>query len=196
MVLATKNKKKVEEIQRVLAGLPVTLLTIADFPDMPDVVEDGDTFEANAVKKGVEIARHTGCMALADDSGLVVDALDGAPGVYSARFAGPDADDLANSEKLLRDLEAVPEEKRSARFVCVLALVDAQGKVHTFEGKSEGTIGWTPKGVNGFGYDPLFYPQGHRRTFAEMSNQEKDERSHRGFALVEFARFMKASQTS
>ncbi len=193
IVLATKNRKKVEEIKRVLAGQSVTLLTTDDLPGCPDVVEDGDTFEANAVKKGLEIARFADALALADDSGLVVDALNGAPGVYSARYAGPDALDQDNTNKLLRELAGVPKEKRSARFVCVLALVDPQGKVQVFEGTSEGAIGYVMRGHNGFGYDPVFIPAGETRTFAEMGDAEKDARSHRGAALEQFARFMKAS---
>lgn len=190
IVLATRNKKKIEEIKRITAGLPITVLSLDDFPGCPEVVEDQDTFEGNAVKKAVEIARCTGKPALADDSGLEVDALNGAPGVYSARYAGEPASDVRNVEKLLREMQQVPDAKRGARFVCCMALAYPEGIVQTFFGYAEGRIGRVPRGERGFGYDPVFIPEGHDRTFAEMSGAEKDRLSHRGEALQKVTKFL------
>lgn len=183
LVVATTNKKKVEEIRRILEGLPVTLYTLDDFPGCPEVAEDEDTFEGNAVKKAVAVARYSQKPALADDSGLEVYALKGAPGVLSARYAGTAADDRKNLEKLLSELRGVEEDRRGARFVCSIALAFPDGKVETFHGFVEGRIGRQPKGFSGFGYDPVFYPEGYSRTFAGMSADEKDALSHRGMAL-------------
>ena len=177
IVLATRNKKKVEEIRRITAGLPIKILSLEDYPDCPEVVEDQDTFEGNSVKKAREVAQCSGKPALADDSGLEVDALGGAPGVYSARYA-PDAtsgNDPKNYEKLLVELKSVPDEKRGARFVCCLALAFPDGVVKTFFGYAKGSIGHEHRGGEGFGYDPVFMPEGLDRTFAEMSGEEKDE---------------------
>ncbi|MBF0622979.1 MAG: XTP/dITP diphosphatase [Magnetococcales bacterium] len=196
IVLATGNKKKVEEIQRIVGGLSMEVDTLGSYPDFPEVVEDGDTFQANADKKALEVARYTGQLALADDSGLVVDALDGAPGVYSARYAGPNASDQDNSDKLLSALTDVPMEQRTGRFMCVLSLATPDGKVKRFEGKVEGRISLKPTGNNGFGYDPVFVPvtddPNHSRSFAEMDASEKDSMSHRGRALAAFAQSLKA----
>ncbi len=183
LVIATRNRKKVEEIRRILEGLPVALYSIDDFPACPEVEEDADTFEGNAVKKAVAVARFTGKPAFADDSGLEVYALDRAPGVFSARYAGSDADDSKNREKLLREMAGIEKSKRGARFVCLVALAFPDGKVETFEGIVEGRIGTEPRGSSGFGYDPVFYPAGHDHTFAEMRADEKDALSHRGMAL-------------
>jgi len=183
IVLATRNRKKAEELKRITADMPVSVLTLDDFPGCPETEEDGTTFKANAAKKAVEVARYTGKPALADDSGLEVYALGGAPGVFSARYSGLGATDNKNSEKLLREMRSVAKEKRGARFVCCIALAFPDGGIQTFCGHAEGTIGTEPRGVNGFGYDPLFYPVGSTRTFAEMSEVEKDAVSHRGMAL-------------
>ena len=183
LVIATRNRKKVEEISRILQGIPVALYTLDDFPGCPEIEEDADTFEGNAVKKAAAVARYSGKPAVADDSGLEVYALNGAPGVYSARYAGSGADDRKNLEKLLAELQGVEEGKRGARFVCCVALAFPDGRVETFVGFSEGRIGKDPKGFSGFGYDPVFYPKGHNTTFAEMSADEKDALSHRGAAL-------------
>lgn len=206
IVLATRNKKKAEELRRILAGLEVAVLTLEGFPGCPEVVEDRETFEGNAVKKAVAIAACTGKAALADDSGLEVDALNGAPGVYSARYAGAGADDAANTAKLLRELEAVPEGRRSARFVCCLALAlpalneetvmphprlyEGSGVV-TFSATAEGSIAGAARGAGGFGYDPVFYPAGRDRTFAEMTPEEKDALSHRRKAIGLLKTFLK-----
>ncbi len=189
LVLATRNRNKVEEIGRITSGMDVTIYTLNDFPECPEVVEDGETFEENAVKKAVSVARCSGKPALADDSGLEVYALGGAPGTRSARYAGDDTDDRRNMEKLLREMRC--SEQRGARFVCCLALAMPDGGVRTFEGYVEGNIGRAPKGDSGFGYDPVFYPSGHDRTFAEMSGEEKDALSHRGKALAELAGFLR-----
>jgi XTP/dITP diphosphohydrolase len=191
IVLATRNRKKVEEIKRITEGMPIKVLTIDDFPGCPDVQEDGITFEENAIKKALTVAHYTGKAALADDSGLEVQALGGAPGTLSARYAGDDADDGKNVAKLLREMFMVPEMERGARFVCCIVLAYPGGSIRTFFGYSEGSIGRERKGVNGFGYDPVFYPVGHIRTFAEMNDSEKDALSHRGEALKKFYNYLK-----
>ena len=198
IVLATRNNKKIEEIKRITAGLPITILSINDFPNCPEVTEDKDTFEGNAVKKAVEVCRCTGKPALADDSGLEVEALGNAPGVYSARYAGgPDIGNaVKNCEKLLLELKNVPDEQRGARFVCCIALAFPEGSVKTFFGYAKGRIGHEPKGKTGFGYDPIFIPEGHKRTFAEMSPEEKDRLSHRGEALEKLTEFILSNANS
>ncbi|MDH4161971.1 MAG: RdgB/HAM1 family non-canonical purine NTP pyrophosphatase [Nitrospirota bacterium] len=193
IVLATRNRKKIEEISRITAGLPIHVLSLEDFPACPETVEDRDTFEGNAVKKALEVAVFTNRPALSDDSGLEVDALGGKPGVYSARYA-PDAangNDPKNYLKLLDDLAATPDEKRSARFVCCIALAFPDNRVETFFGRAEGRISREPRGQKGFGYDPVFFPLGFDRTFAEMSAAEKDALSHRGKALEKLAGFLR-----
>lgn len=194
IVLATRNKKKIVEIKRITAGLPVTILSLDDYPHCPEVEEDQKTFEGNAKKKAVEVSRCTGKPALADDSGLEVDALAGAPGVYSARYA-PDAEsgnDPKNYQKLLKDLQTAPDQKRNARFVCCMALAFPDGSVRTFFGYAEGRIGFEARGQKGFGYDPVFLPAGYDRTFAEMTAGEKDSLSHRGKALEKLAEFLRS----
>jgi len=192
IVLATRNKKKIEEIKRITIDLPITILSLENFPSCPETDEDKDTFEGNAVKKAVEVCRSTGKPALADDSGLEVDALGGAPGVYSARYAGGagNGSDARNYEKLLSELKNVPDEKRGARFVCCMALAFPDGTVKTFSGFAKGHIGMEPKGKSGFGYDPVFIPDRYEKTFAEMSGDEKDKLSHRGKALERLADFL------
>lgn len=191
IVLATRNRKKVEEIRRIFAGYDIRFLTLDSFPECPDVVEDGKTFRANAVKKAAHIARCTGCPAMADDSGLEVAALAGGPGVFSARYAGEGADDQKNVRRLLAEMKDVPEDERKARFVCCIALALPDGKHKTFTGYARGRIGRRQRGNNGFGYDPLFYPEGLRRTFAEMADVEKDSLSHRGKALGKLCIYLK-----
>lgn len=183
LVVATRNRKKLEEISRMLDGLPVRLFTVEDFAGCPEVEETEDTFEGNAVKKALAVARFTGKPAIADDSGLEVYALGGAPGVYSARYAGDGATDADNVKKLLSEMSTLDEGRRGARFLCVIALAFPDGGVETFEGMVEGRIGRAPLGRTGFGYDPVFCPEGHDRTFAQMSPEEKDSMSHRGRAL-------------
>lgn len=192
IVLATRNKKKIEEIKRIAFDLPVTILSLDDYPNCPEVVEDKDTFAGNAVKKAVEVCSCTGKSALADDSGLEVDALGGAPGVHSARYAGGTfgGNDVKNYEKLLFELKNVPAGKRGAQFVCCMALAFPDGTVKTFFGYAKGRIGREPRGKTGFGYDPVFIPGDQKRTFAEMSGEEKDRISHRGKALEKVTEFL------
>ncbi len=181
MVLATRNANKLEEIRDVLGLNPHTVKSSFDYPQIPDVVEDKDTLEGNAIKKATTIAAATGCWALADDSGLEVDALAGAPGVYSARYAGEHCSYLDNCNKLLFEMEG--KTNRRARFRTVLALVNLVGEVRTLEGAMEGTILTEMRGEGGFGYDPVFMPEGYDLSYAEFDPAEKNRISHRGKAL-------------
>ena len=185
LVLATRNKGKTEEIRALLKGHPVELKNLDDFGPIPEVIEDGDTFDDNAYKKASFTARVLGFPAIADDSGLTVEALDGSPGVYSARFAGEDADDAANNAKLLKELEG--KGNRKAAFECVISIAVPTGPALTYEGRCEGVIAEAPSGDGGFGYDPLFYVPEKGKTFAELTMEEKGEISHRGKALQEVA---------
>ena len=182
VVFATRNPAKLREMQVLLRGIGVRLRSLADFPPTPPVNETGRTFEANAIKKAVAAARDTGCLAIADDSGLDVDALGGAPGVRSARFAGRHGDDQANNAKLLRLLARVPEARRGARFRCVLAVAGPRGVLGVTEGVLAGRIATQPRGRNGFGYDPLFVVPRLGNTTAELSSAAKHRISHRGQA--------------
>ena len=181
LVIATRNAHKLEEIHAIFDFQGLEVLSAFDFPEIPDVVEDGDTLEANAEKKAVEIARATGCWSMADDSGLEVAELEGAPGVYSARYAGEHCSYADNNEKLLRELAG--KNDRSARFRTVIALSDPQGNARTVEGECPGRIIEELRGTNGFGYDPLFVPDGYAQTFAELDSAEKNRISHRACAL-------------
>lgn len=186
IVLATRNRHKVSELQALLAPLGITVQSAIDYPDMPDVIEDGHTFEENAIKKALEVSRFTGLHALADDSGLSVKALDGAPGVYSARFAGEQCDDRANNEKLLHMLMDIPDGERQAHFVSVLAYATPEGDIHTFHGTCDGIILREARGNNGFGYDPLFFLPQYGMTMAELEPEEKNRISHRAKAYQKF----------
>ncbi|MCL5406505.1 MAG: XTP/dITP diphosphatase [Deltaproteobacteria bacterium] len=186
LVIATKNRGKSAEIRKMLADFPILVKDLNDFGPIPQPVEDGETFEENAYKKASFTARVLGLPALADDSGLSVDALDGAPGVYSARYAGPQASDLENNEKLLKALSG--KTNRKARFCCVLSLAVPSGPALTYEAFCEGVILDSPRGENGFGYDPLFLYPPSGKTFAEMSMEQKLNVSHRGLALRELKR--------
>ncbi len=187
LLFATRNRGKLTELKELLANVSGLRLVCLDDVDVPDVVEDGDTFAANATKKALEVSRACGLPALADDSGLEVDALGGAPGVYSARYAGELATDADNNAKLLRALEGVPAAKRTARFKSVLALADVSGqlgsKVICESGSCEGRILVTGQGDGGFGYDPLFYVDAHHATFAELGIGTKNDSSHRAQAM-------------
>ncbi len=183
LVIATKNRGKSEEIRKVLADFPISVKDLNDFGPIPQPVEDGGTFEENAYKKAGFTAKILGLPALADDSGLCVDALGGEPGVYSARYAGPNASDSQNNEKLLASLSGVANRK--ARFCCVLSLAVPAGPALTYEASCEGVILDAPRGANGFGYDPLFFYPPLDKTFAEMSMEQKLSVSHRGLALRE-----------
>ena len=182
ILIASRNAHKIQEIREIFDLPGVEWVSTAEFPDLHDVVEDGDTFEANAIKKAVELATATGLWALADDSGLEVAALGNAPGVYSARYAGEPCSHANNNAKLLRELAG--QTDRSARFRCVAALSDPAGRVETVSGSCPGRIIDALRGAKGFGYDPLFVPDGHEATFAEMGNEQKNKLSHRGRALT------------
>ncbi len=181
--MATENDGKIKELRGMLNRKDFEVVSIRDFPDFPEITEDGDTFKKNAVKKAKAAGDFTGLLSLADDSGLEVDYLKGAPGVYSARFAGEGCDDKANNEKLLALLKGVPKGQRTARFRCVVAIAEVGGRVHTTEGVCEGMITTKPAGKGGFGYDPLFYIPKYKKTFAEMEFALKNEISHRGQAM-------------
>jgi XTP/dITP diphosphohydrolase len=183
LVIASANRKKAAEIAGILRGFEVRLRTLDEFPDLKPVVENAPTFEGNAVKKALAAARATGLPALADDSGLEVEALGGAPGVFSARYAGEGADDEANNARLLGALREVPADRRGARFRCVIAVALPDGEVRTAEGSCEGLILEAPRGEGGFGYDPLFFHPPLGLTFAELDPSEKRRVSHRGKAL-------------
>ena len=179
IVIASKNRGKIREIRQIYADLPVT---IVELPDLPEVVEDGASFSENARKKAVEIARHTGKWALADDSGLEVDALGGAPGIHSARWSG--GGDEANNDKLLAELRDVPAPARTARYRAVVVIASPEGRVVAeADGACEGLIGFERKGAGGFGYDPYFVVPEHGRTMAELPPETKNAISHRGQAL-------------
>lgn len=183
LVLATRNRGKIAEIKRLLEDLPLQILTWEDFPDWPPVEEEGETFEENAWHKAESLARWAGLPALADDSGLEVEALKGAPGVFSAHYAGKHGDDAGNVARLLQELEGVPGDRRKARFVCVLALAGPRGERLLVRETCDGSIAEEPRGEGGFGYDPVFVPDGEVRTMAELSLEEKNAVSHRGKAL-------------
>lgn len=183
LVIATKNPGKVAEITQIIENTDIEALSLESFPDMPEVVEDGHTFMDNALKKARETARFTGMPALADDSGLEVEALDGRPGVYSARFA-PTTEE--RNAKLLGLLSDTPDEQRTARFVCALALAAPDGTEWTTTGICPGVITRKSKGKLGFGYDPVFFYEPLGKTFAEIHRDEKNKISHRGLALAAF----------
>lgn len=190
LLVATRNRGKLKEIRAVLDGLVEELLCIVDLPDLPETVEDGATFIDNALKKAREACQASGLPVLADDSGLVVDGLDGRPGVLSARFAGPDANDAANNRALLAELALLPMASRKAAFVCVMAFVHPDGDEHIFQGMVSGRILDGLRGEGGFGYDPLFLVDGFQQTMAELSLEEKNHISHRGQALSAFRNYL------
>jgi XTP/dITP diphosphohydrolase len=186
LLLATRNKGKIEEFRRILEAVApgeIELVGLDSFPDLHDVVEDGSTFEENALKKAREMSIASGIPAIADDSGLCVDFLNGDPGIFSARWAGSHGDDVANLEKVLQQLEGVPEDQRGAHFTCVAALYLPDGRSHCEEAQFRGRILLAPVGAYGFGYDPIFAPEGYSISSAEMSAEEKDLISHRGKSL-------------
>jgi len=194
LLLATHNPGKLREFADLFSELPVELRSLVQVQPALSVVEDGASFEANACKKASEIAEATGMLVLADDSGLEVDALDGQPGVHSARYAGPNASDAANNLKLVAALRNVPEHQRTARYRVVLAFADPHGPlgdtVHVEHGSCEGRVQLEARGQHGFGYDPHFVPVGHTRTMAELSPTEKNQLSHRAQAARQMSRFL------
>ena len=191
LIVATRNKGKILEINALLAGLVDQVSSAADFADFPETVEDGATFEENALKKAREASSFSGLPALADDSGLVVDALDGRPGVFPARYAGVGAGDAANNARLLSECQNIPEEHRQAAFVCVLALVTPDGVEQLFTGRVAGRILSEARGEAGFGYDPLFLVDGFERSMAELELAEKNAVSHRAQAFDKFREYIK-----
>ena len=190
LLVATTNPGKFREVSAFLKNLPLKIVSLADLVDPPPVIEDGATFEENAVKKARALAEFSGLLTLADDSGLEVDALNGAPGIYSARYAGAECDDSKNNEKLLSELRSVSEEKRSARFVCALALCSPDSKKiadWTVREVCEGRIAFSLQGTHGFGYDPLFFYPPMNKTLGEIERDTKSTVSHRGKALNRLA---------
>lgn len=186
LLLATRNQGKIVEFRRILDAIApgeIELVGLDQFPDLHDVDETGSTFEENALLKAREMSEATGLPAIADDSGLCVDALNGDPGIFSARWAGEHGNDRANLEKVLHQLKDIPDSKRTGYFICVAALYLPDGRTHVEEGRFLGTVLHSPVGENGFGYDPIFQPEGLSISSAQMSSEEKDAASHRGKAL-------------
>ena len=188
--IATKNQKKLTELERILIPMGFEVLSQKDFSEeFPDVVEDGTTFEENALIKATDGLKNTGLISVADDSGLCVDYLGGAPGIYSARYSGEHGDDESNNQKLLSELKDVPIDKRTARYVAAIACIFPDGKQFTVRGECEGKIGFEPKGDGGFGYDPYFISE--LGVMAELTAEQKDSISHRGKALLLFKEELK-----
>lgn len=195
LLIATTNPAKFAEIQSFLKNLPVTIRSLPSLGQWPTVIEDGATFEENALKKARTLARYSGCLTLADDSGLEVDALHGAPGIYSARYCGEEGNDDKNNEKLLKELQDIPEPKRTARFVCALALCAPEslgGKEWLIRESCEGRIAPGRRGGQGFGYDPLFFFPPFGKTFGEIDRETKAAVSHRGKALKKLVEILKS----
>lgn len=191
MLAATTNKNKVREFQKILADLKdkINIVTTDTIPNFPEIEEDGTTFAENAMKKAKEASAYADMVAMADDSGLVVEALDGAPGIHSARYAGEGATDADRIAKLLKAMEGVTD--RRAKFVCAAAIAYRGEEVKTFVGEICGRITLAPSGSNGFGYDPVFVPDGFEKTFAELTDEEKNAVSHRGRAMRAVADFLR-----
>ncbi|MBS4173738.1 XTP/dITP diphosphatase [Bacillus sp. FJAT-49736] len=183
IIIATKNKGKAKEFERLFAPYHIRVLTLLDFPDVSDIEETGNTFEENALLKAEAISKQFHTMVISDDSGLVIDALNGRPGVFSARFAGENKDDEANINKVLSELKDVPQENRTARFYCAIALAIPDEKTITVSGVCEGEILKEKRGTNGFGYDPIFFIKEKGLTMAELSSEEKNKLSHRAKAI-------------
>lgn len=193
IVVATRNTGKLVEIKKLLQQTDIKLLSLSDFPEIPEVAEDGATFEDNALKKAKFVASSLGVTALADDSGLCVDALSGRPGVMSARYGGPNCNDRQRFEKLLEEMKEIDNNHRTASFVCVMALVAPDGEQELFRGVCEGRILDEPRGTGGFGYDPVFYFEEFGMSFGEMDLDTKNRVSHRARALKIFADFVEES---
>ena len=190
IVVASRNKHKVAELKFFLTGLPFEVVSLNDFPHVPELIEDGATFRQNALRKADQVFRQTKAFALADDSGLEVFFLNGRPGVYSARYAGLQASDDVNNQKLLSEMKGVAPRRRGAQFHAVLALV-GEGFERTTEGICPGVLAESPKGTNGFGYDPIFVPDGFVRTYAELTAEEKNNISHRSKAFAKMRDILK-----
>lgn len=194
LVLATRNRDKAKELDALLGDLDIAIRTLDEFPDAPEVQEDGDTCEANAVKKAAAIAHIIGLPAIADDTGLEVDALDGRPGVYAARYAGDHATYADNCRKLLHELAGVPSVRRTARFITVAALALPSGEVRVTKGVLEGRIAEEPAGSGGFGYDPVFVVPELGKTLAELSPTEKNRISHRAKAFTQVKELLQSGR--
>lgn len=194
LLVATANRGKLNEIEHLLQGTVAHVFSPADLPPLPEIVEDGETFTENAVKKALSAAVATGKPVIADDSGLVVDELGGRPGVRSARFAGEHASDAENNARLLRELSGVPEERRTAAFRCVVALCMPDGECLTFDGELKGAILDKPRGEGGFGYDPLFLVSEYGQTLAELPLEIKNIISHRGKAFAKLKEYLRGNQ--
>ncbi|MCE2394196.1 XTP/dITP diphosphatase [Candidatus Poribacteria bacterium] len=191
LVLATRNQGKVREIGDILQDQSgIELLSLRNYPDAPDVVEDGKTYDENAIKKASTLAEYTGHLTIADDSGLEVDALDGAPGVHSARYAGENASDQDRIAKLLNALQDIPDDRRSGRFICAVAIAEPLAKVQVVRGVCEGRIIHGSRGTSGFGYDPIFVPLDYAETFAELGDEIKNQISHRAKALEKASKML------
>lgn len=191
LVLASRNKHKIEELRSALKPLGIALKSTYDFPDLEEVVEDRETLQGNALKKARYVSQQTGLPSLSDDTGLEVDALEGRPGVYSARYAGENASYQDNVNKLLEELSGVESDHRDARFRTVIALVSGE-ETQTFEGICRGKILDEQRGDGGFGYDPVFQPEQYKETFAELDIETKNKISHRGKAMAEFLQWIKS----
>ncbi len=185
VLIATKNKGKAKEFEALFSPKGIKVITLLDIENAIDVEETGSTFEENALLKANAISELLNMPVLSDDSGLIIDALNGRPGIFSARYAGPEKDDRANYEKILEELKGVPAEKRTARFYCAIALVGPNMDPITVSGTCEGTIAEAPDGVNGFGYDPVFFVPEKQTTMANLKAEEKNKISHRANALRE-----------
>ena len=183
IVIASKNKGKIEEIKRYLSDTPIEVVSISEYPYLPEIIEDGHTFEENAAKKAIFVAEYTKEIALADDSGLEVDCLHGEPGVLSARFGGNNFDDSGRNQLLLERMKNIPLADRTAHFTCAVAIVDPGGWIKIVKGQCHGSIDCVQRGEQGFGYDPVFIPDGYTSTFAELGIEEKNKFSHRALAL-------------
>ena len=193
IVAASRNKHKIEEIEAITKKFGMSIISRDEAGVPPvEIVEDGETFEENSFKKADEIMKLCGKITLADDSGLMVDYLGGAPGVYSARFAGEDGNDEKNNDKLLKLLDGVPAKERTAKFVSVITMVYPDGTVLSARGECPGRIITVPTGDGGFGYDPLFVPEGYDKTFAQLTPEEKNAISHRAAALAELEKLLEA----
>lgn len=192
LLLGSNNPDKATEVRALLSDLQISLVLLNEFPDAPPTIEDADTLEGNAIKKAVEAYRRTGIPTIADDTGLEVHYLNGQPGVYSSRFAGPGARYADNCAKLLRVMRGVPPRRRAAQFRCVVAFVPDEHTHHCVEGICRGVIIESPRGSGGFGYDPLFLPAGYKETFGEMDLQTKNTISHRARALMAMKEYLRS----
>ena len=189
-MVATRNKGKIREIREALKGMGLRIYALSDFPDVPEIEEDGKSFTENALKKARFYSKYFGKLTIADDSGLEVDNLKGLPGIYSARYAGKGALPRENNQKLINEMEGISLSKRGARFRCVIAMVSPDGREAIAEGSCKGRIGFKEKGRKGFGYDPLFIVPKYGKTMAELSLEEKNRISHRGKALTKIRKLI------